>query len=255
MIRNFEVQVEMATVPWQIIALKIASYILLFPLTLSLLAIHMGLRYQYNFTPYVTPAEMTQSNAQPTSSAQESNIVGQMPHFQERVNEANPSDALPKNPRSTPHRFARQILANIHAIIKPSDELVKCHDNPCILGVDRASGLINALARLQNPNPQNFDSLYSEHRLRHPDYELSDYGSISYKTQEIVPAVKDVHNASALGIAIKIHSLELIEHICQLDPTLVNKPAEDHAPSLVLAAKDPDPEFSGAPRGALLTVG
>lgn len=49
-IRNDEVQLETEKISWHTIALKVASYILLFPLTLTLLAINLGLRYQHNFT-------------------------------------------------------------------------------------------------------------------------------------------------------------------------------------------------------------
>jgi hypothetical protein len=49
-VRGDEVRLEVGKVSWYRIALKVASYMLLFPLTLTLLAINLGLRSQYNFT-------------------------------------------------------------------------------------------------------------------------------------------------------------------------------------------------------------
>ncbi len=49
-VKNDEVQLEDGKISWNTIALKVASYVLLFPLTLPLLAINLALRYQHHFT-------------------------------------------------------------------------------------------------------------------------------------------------------------------------------------------------------------
>lgn len=48
-VKGNEVQLENGKVSWKMIALKVASYVLLFPLTLTLLAINLSLRIQYHF--------------------------------------------------------------------------------------------------------------------------------------------------------------------------------------------------------------
>lgn len=69
-IRNDEVQLEPGRISSCTIALKIASYVLLFPLTLTLLVIHLSLRYQHNFTvissstPPHSIAEVTAQNVE-----------------------------------------------------------------------------------------------------------------------------------------------------------------------------------------------
>lgn len=49
-IQGDEVRLDSGQVSWQKIALKVATYVCLFPLTLTLFAINFGLRYQHNFT-------------------------------------------------------------------------------------------------------------------------------------------------------------------------------------------------------------
>lgn len=58
-VRGDEVRLEAGKISWYAISLKIASYVLLFPLALTLLAIHLGLRYQHNFT-IINPAQPRQ---------------------------------------------------------------------------------------------------------------------------------------------------------------------------------------------------
>ncbi len=48
-VKNNEVQIEDGKISWNIIALKVASYVLLFPITLPLLVINLAVRYQYHF--------------------------------------------------------------------------------------------------------------------------------------------------------------------------------------------------------------
>lgn len=69
-IKNDEVRLEPGKISWHIIALKVASYLLLFPLTLTLLAISLALRCQHNFTvisPSTKPRKElnTESNFKP----------------------------------------------------------------------------------------------------------------------------------------------------------------------------------------------
>src|SRR5271156_2258724 len=45
-----EAVLEYGKVSWQKIALKVASYVFFFPLTLALFTINCGLRYQHRFT-------------------------------------------------------------------------------------------------------------------------------------------------------------------------------------------------------------
>lgn len=54
-IRGDEVRLEPGKISCHTIALKVASYVLLFPLTLPLLAIYAGLRYQHHFTVISEP--------------------------------------------------------------------------------------------------------------------------------------------------------------------------------------------------------
>ena len=54
-VKGNEVRLEEGKVSWFTLALKVASYVLLLPLTCILFAIYQGLRSQYNFTPVVLP--------------------------------------------------------------------------------------------------------------------------------------------------------------------------------------------------------
>ncbi len=71
-----EVKLGNGKVSWQIIALKVASYVLLLPLTFPLLAINFGLRYQHKFT-IIIPTQLGRKSGQeldsifPSSSNQE----------------------------------------------------------------------------------------------------------------------------------------------------------------------------------------
>jgi hypothetical protein len=62
-VENDNVRLEPGTVSWIVIALKVASYILLFPLTLPLLAIDLVLRHKHNFIVITTPAPATSHTA------------------------------------------------------------------------------------------------------------------------------------------------------------------------------------------------
>ena len=48
--RNDEVRLESQKISWRILTIKVASYVLLFPLTVTLFAIYAGLRYHHYFT-------------------------------------------------------------------------------------------------------------------------------------------------------------------------------------------------------------
>lgn len=49
-VRGNEVRLENGKVSWQLIAMKVASYVLMFPLTLTFLIVHLAIRSQYHFT-------------------------------------------------------------------------------------------------------------------------------------------------------------------------------------------------------------
>jgi|GEM_PF-5577011 hypothetical protein len=53
-VKRNEARLENEKVSWSSIALKVASYVLLFPLTLTLLAIHLVLRSQHHFTVIIS---------------------------------------------------------------------------------------------------------------------------------------------------------------------------------------------------------
>jgi hypothetical protein len=54
-VKGNEVRLEEGKVSWFTLALKVASYVLLLPLTCILFAIYQSLRSQYNFTPVALP--------------------------------------------------------------------------------------------------------------------------------------------------------------------------------------------------------
>lgn len=55
-VKGYEVRLENGKVSWMEIALKVASYILLFPITLALLAINLALHSRYHFTVIIPHA-------------------------------------------------------------------------------------------------------------------------------------------------------------------------------------------------------
>lgn len=61
-VRGDEVRLKVGKVSWYTIALKVASYILLFPLTLILLTVTLSLRSQHNFTVIRSSPAITESN-------------------------------------------------------------------------------------------------------------------------------------------------------------------------------------------------
>ena len=56
-IQDNQVQLKAEETSWKIIALKVASYVLLLPLTLPLFTIYAGLRYCYSFTLLSSPPQ------------------------------------------------------------------------------------------------------------------------------------------------------------------------------------------------------
>lgn len=66
-IKGNEVRLEPGKISCHTIALKVASYVLLFPLTLTLLAINLGLRYQHNFT--VISPSINQQKKEPNTES------------------------------------------------------------------------------------------------------------------------------------------------------------------------------------------
>lgn len=93
-IRNDEVQLETGKISWHTIALKVASYILLFPLTLTLLAINLGLRYQYNFTVIHSSARgQNLDEDSSTPSSQKQRVI-----FPTSLNQKSSEDPFEFNP-------------------------------------------------------------------------------------------------------------------------------------------------------------
>ena len=56
---NDKIHVEPGAVSWSTVALKVVSYVLLFPFTFALFAIYLGLRHQHHFTVISSPNQVT----------------------------------------------------------------------------------------------------------------------------------------------------------------------------------------------------
>lgn len=78
-IRGNEVKLEVGRVSWHTIAFKVVSYVLLFPLTLTLFAVNVSLRHQHHFTiitpSRVNPSHIASQQKKEKESIQETNLV------------------------------------------------------------------------------------------------------------------------------------------------------------------------------------
>lgn len=85
-VKGYEVQLENDKVSWKTIALKVASYALLFPLTLTLLVVDLVLRSQYHFTvispiTVISSSKNPQQEFVPVPRERESSITTSRPAF------------------------------------------------------------------------------------------------------------------------------------------------------------------------------
>jgi hypothetical protein len=129
-IKNNEVQLEEGKVSWKMIALKVASYVLLFPITLTLLAINLVLRTQYDFiviSPSKNPDQKRLSKTQEVVS-QEKQSTTPLPSSNVAIT-AQPIERVRQEiiPTSSPKEVFRsfnvKISGNSHAPIVSKEEM------------------------------------------------------------------------------------------------------------------------------------
>jgi hypothetical protein len=127
-IRNDEVQLEPNKISWYTIALKVTSYVFLFPLTLTLLVINLSLRYQYNFTVINSSARGRDVDEDPFSnpSSQKHRVT-----FPTSFNQKSSEDPFEVNPESkkTPHSIGlEENKGTKNSKEEILDTLTKCAD-------------------------------------------------------------------------------------------------------------------------------
>ncbi|MFI5342905.1 MAG: DUF648 domain-containing protein [Chlamydiales bacterium] len=105
-VKGNEVRLETGKVSWHAIALKVASYILLFPLTLTLLAINLALRCHYSFT-VITPSQPRREPSQEPDSVIPQRILATMsPPAPAIKTDEQIADAFQREPEQTPPSVA-----------------------------------------------------------------------------------------------------------------------------------------------------
>ncbi|MFI5342903.1 MAG: hypothetical protein ACHQUC_01655, partial [Chlamydiales bacterium] len=125
-VKDNEVRLETGKVSWHTIALKVASYILLFPLTLTLLAINLALRYQYVFT-VMTPSQPRREPSQEPDSVIPQRVLATIPppaitiKTDEQIQVITPPspiivDAFQREPEQTPPSVATVTAQNIENV-------------------------------------------------------------------------------------------------------------------------------------------
>ena len=314
-----QVRLETQKSFWQITVLKVAAYVLLFPLTLFLFAVYLELRRQHHFAIITAHQSVQDSNShrekdEPSLNSvhrpnreitalhssdgqawRETHSIPTSLRFQEpnlhrekgepslnsvhrpnrEVTLLHSSDGQASHQTSSVPNSLQlgelgtissrllsdgSIPLSIRPIVRSSLEKFKCQDSPHTNHREIESGLINALAERarygHEPTPEEFNKLHSEHLLIQPAYQLSDIEHTSFDSWKIIG---NVYSSSVLGVAIKIRSLRLMDHILKLDPTLVNKSALTKpfpvAPPLVAAAGDDNPQFALAAVKLLISKG